>query len=34
VLPQNLLSRLTDRGEWGPGELTLLARDCAELSWG
>jgi ADP-ribosylglycohydrolase len=34
VLPQNLLSRLTDRGEWGAGELTLLARDCAELSWG
>jgi len=34
ALPQRLLGRLTDRGEWGAGELTLLARDCAELSWG
>ncbi|MFL5476266.1 MAG: ADP-ribosylglycohydrolase family protein, partial [Gemmatimonadales bacterium] len=33
-LPEGLLGRLTDRGEWGAGELTLLARDCAGISWG
>ena len=33
-LPEGLLVRLTDRGEWGAGELTLLARDCAGISWG
>jgi poly(ADP-ribose) glycohydrolase ARH3 len=33
-LPEGLLLRLTDRGEWGAGELTLLARDCAGISWG
>jgi ADP-ribosylglycohydrolase len=34
ALPERLLARLTDRGEWGAGELTLLARDCAGLSRG
>ena len=31
ALPEGLLGRLTDRGEWGAGELTLLARDCAGI---
>lgn len=31
-LPQDLLSRLTDRGEWGAAELTELADACAALA--
>jgi len=30
-LPQSLLSRVNDRGEWGPGELAELARSCESL---
>ena len=31
ALPENLLARLTDRGEWSADELALLARSCAGL---
>jgi poly(ADP-ribose) glycohydrolase ARH3 len=32
ALPNDLLSRLTDRGEWGATELTDLAFECARLA--
>jgi ADP-ribosylglycohydrolase len=33
-LPQSLLSRVNDRGEWGPGELVELARSCESMVQG
>jgi ADP-ribosylglycohydrolase len=32
ALPQDLLSRLTDQGEWGADELIQLAESCSELA--
>jgi ADP-ribosylglycohydrolase len=33
-LPHELLSRVNDRGEWGPGELAELARSCESMVQG
>ena len=30
-LPGDLLTHLTDQGEWGAGDLTELAHSCADL---
>ena len=31
ALPDGLISRLTDRGEWGAADLTRLAVECAAV---
>lgn len=33
ALPEYLVTRLNDRGEWGPGALTELAHSCAAIVW-